>query len=64
MSLIKILILSNALDPTLSLEAIFAAFQIVDADQRQRDADQDRARTDPWEPDDAGVENLRAAFWV
>lgn len=64
MSLIKLLILSNALDPVLSFDAIREAFRTVDAEERRRDADPDGPWRDPWEPDDEGVQNLRVAFWA
>jgi len=63
-SLIKAMILSYAMDPTLSLDALVEAFQAADDEERKDDADSDRPRREPCEPDDPGVQNLRAAFWV
>jgi hypothetical protein len=60
-SLLKILILSNVLDPFVSLEALHDAYRTVDEIERERH--RVRHPFDRQDPRDAHVRSVIAAFW-
>jgi hypothetical protein len=67
MSLVKILILSNVLDPCVSLEALHDAYRTVDSIERERRAGDGREADDvpaaDEDPRDAHTRGLLTAFW-